>query len=258
MPWRNRAIFGTWESSRPCTAEQVVPTEAEIAGFITEINEAFPSFLLERDDVTLVHRGAVPAVVANGHMALQGHEQVWDHSRQGIDGLVSVAGVKYTTARAVAEHVTDKVVTKLQRSAASCRTAVTPLPGGDLVDNAAEMTSAGREHIDLSSGTISHLVAAHGSRYRQVLELAGATAKWRSPVAEGSPVIGAELVWAVRHEMALTLTDVVVRRTPLGALGFPGDGGANCAAEIVGTELGWSDERRREELDALRAFYRIP
>jgi glycerol-3-phosphate dehydrogenase len=65
-------------------------------------------------------------------------------------------------------------------------------------------------------------------------------------------------VWAVRHEMALTLSDAVIRRTPLGALGHPGDAVAQCAAGIVGTELGWSDERRREELEALRAFYRIP
>jgi len=258
VPWRKRAIFGTWESARPCTAEPAVPTEAEIAGFITEINEAFPSFALDRDDVTLVHRGAVPAVVANGRMVLQGHEQVRDHSRQGIDGLVSVAGVKYTTARAVAQHVSDKVVRKLQRSAAPCRTAVTPLPGGDLVDNAAEVASAGREHADLSSGTLSHLVAAYGSRYRHVLELASGRSEWRSPISDDSPVIGAELVWAVRHEMALTLDDAVIRRTPLGALGFPGDAVAHCAAEIVGAELGWSDERRREELDALRSFYRIP
>ena len=79
---------------------------------------------------------------------------------------------EYTTARAVAQHVSDKVVAKLQRSAAPCRTAVTPLPGGDLVDNAAEVASAGREHADLSSGILSHLVAAYGSRYRHVLELA--------------------------------------------------------------------------------------
>jgi len=258
VPWRSRAIFGTWESARPCTAEQAVPAEAEIAGFIAEINEAFPSLALGRDDVTLVHYGAVPAIVTNGRVTLQGHEQLRDHASQGIDGIVSVAGVKYTTARAVAEHVTDKVVTKLQRSAASCRTAVTPLPGGDLLDIAAEMAAARREHGDLSSGTMSHLVTAHGSRYRHVLELAVGRAEWRAPVAEDSPVIGAELVWAVRHEMALTLNDAVVRRTPLGALGYPGDAAAHCAAGIVGTELGWSDQRRREELDALRAFYRIP
>ncbi len=71
-------------------------------------------------------------------------------------------------------------------------------------------------------------------------------------------MIGAELVWAVRHEMALTLSDAVVRRTPLGALGYPGDAAAHRAAQIVGAELGWSNDQRREELEALQAFYRIP
>ena len=257
VPWRGKAIFGTWESARPCTAEQAVPTETEIAAFIAEINEAFPSLALERNDVTLVHYGAVPAIVANGRIALQGREQVRDHAGQGIDGIVSVAGVKYTTARAVAEHVTDTVVTKLQRPAAPCRTAVTPLPGGDRDDIAAETATARREHGDLSSSTVSHLMAADGSRYRHVLALAAGRAEWRATVAEGTSVIGAELVWAVRHEMALTLTDAVVRRTPLGALGYPGDAAAHRAAGIVGTELSWSDHRRREELEALRAFYRI-
>ncbi len=65
--------------------------------------------------MTLVHYGAVPAILANGRIALEGHEQVRDHAGQGINGIVSVAGVKYTTARAVAEHVTDKVVAKLQQ-----------------------------------------------------------------------------------------------------------------------------------------------
>ncbi len=73
--------------------------------------------------MTLVHYGAVPAIVANGRIALQGHEQVRDHAGQGLDGIVSVAGVKYTTARAVAEQVTDTVVAKLQRSTPPCRTA---------------------------------------------------------------------------------------------------------------------------------------
>ena len=94
-------------------------------------------------------------------------------------GIVSVAGVKYTTARAVAEQVTDTVARKLQRSTARCRTAATPLPGGDLVDIGAETVSARREHGDLASSTISHLVAAYGSRYRQVLELTTGRAEWR-------------------------------------------------------------------------------
>src|SRR5439155_26087617 len=126
--------------------------------------------------------------------------------------------------------------------------ASTPLPGG-------EMTNAPEDVAD--PDVSAHLVAAYGSRHREVLAAAAKRPEWRTRVADDSPVIGAELVWAVRHEMALTLGDAVIRRTPLGALGYPGDQAASCAADIVGGELGWSEERKREEIRALQAFYRI-
>ena len=84
--------------------------------------------------------------------------------------------------------------------------------------------------------------------------------EWRTRVAPTSPVIGAELVWAVRKEMALTLADAVIRRTPLGALGYPGDAAARRArGRIVGAELGWSDddggEDGRIDSRSKRSFY---
>ena len=87
--------------------------------------------------------------------------------------------------------------------------------------------------------------------------LAASNQSWAEPLAAEPAVIGAELVWAVRHELAVTLSDAVIRRTPLGALGYPGDEVAIKAADIVGGELGWSDERRKQEIAALRVFYRI-
>ena len=61
VPWRNRVLFGTWESDVPGGSENDgAVTEADIAAFIDEINQAFPSGELTRADVTLVHRGLVP------------------------------------------------------------------------------------------------------------------------------------------------------------------------------------------------------
>ena len=88
------------------------------------------------------------------------------------------------------------------------------------------------------------------------MEIAGTRPDWRTRLAPDSPVIGAELVLAARKEMALTLADAVIRRTPLGALGHPGDAALARAAAIVGAELGWSDERRQQEIAAVDAFYR--
>jgi glycerol-3-phosphate dehydrogenase len=259
VPWKNCALFGTWESEQASAPEADGVTESEIMAFIAELNHAFPSLDLKRQDVTLVHRGIVPAIAgSDGRVTLQGHEQVRDHAENGVEGLLTVAGTKYTTARAVAERVTDRLLAKLQQAAVPCRTATTLLPGGGLRDIGLTIGEARREHdAGLPSDTIPHLIAAYGSRYRDLLDLADGHPEWRTRIADAAPVIGAELVWAARREMALTLCDAVVRRTPLGALGYPGDPAAECAARIVGGELRWSEARVREEMDALRRFYAV-
>jgi glycerol-3-phosphate dehydrogenase len=107
----------------------------------------------------------------------------------------------------------------------------------------------------LAGDTLPHLVAAYGSGYRDILDCASKHPAWRARVADSAPVIGAELVWAVRYEMARTLEDAVIRRTPLGVLGCPSDAALESAAAIVGGELDWTDERRREEIAAVKRFY---
>ena len=133
-----------------------------------------------------------------------------------------------------------------------------PLPGGGLRDVGLTIADARRDHdTGLPSDTIPHLVAAYGSRYRDVIGLSETNPAWRTRVASDSGVIGAELVWAARHEMAITLCDALVRRTPVGALGYPGDAVAERAARLVGAERGWSDVRMKSEVDALKRFYEI-
>jgi len=170
-----------------------------------------------------------------------------------------VAGAKFTTARAVAERITDTLLVKLRHAPVPCRTATTPLPGGSVRDIGLAIADARREYDEgLPTDTIPHLIAAYGSRYRDVMGIAADRREWRTRIASDSPVIGAELILAARKEMAPTLADIVIRRTPLGALGHPGDAALARAAAIVGTERKWSDERRREEIAAVDRFYREP
>jgi glycerol-3-phosphate dehydrogenase len=242
VPWQDHTLFGTWESDRPAAPETPEPTGTEVGAFIAELNRTFPSLELTIGDVSLVHRGIVPAAVrAGGRVALEGREHIHDHAAHGVEGLVTVAGTKYTTARRVAERVTDLVFRKLGRADVPCRTARTPLPGvGD--DETAAVVAP-------------RLLAAYGSRAADVAELARRRPDLDETIAPSSPVTGAELVWAVREEMALTLADAVLRRTPLGARGFPGEAALARAADIVGQQLGWADERKRREMEAVRRFY---
>jgi glycerol-3-phosphate dehydrogenase len=258
LPWRERALFGTWESGRTCDPDDAAVPERDVAAFMAELNQAFPALDLTMADVTLVHRGVVPAAVHGDAVALEGHEQIRDHAAQGFEGLLTVAGTKFTTARGVAQRVTDTACSKLGQKSPPCRTAATPLPGGTLRDIGLAIADARREFDEgLPTDTIPHLIAAYGSRYRDVMEIAGNHRDWRTRLAPDSPVIGAELVLAARKEMAPALADIVIRRTPLGALGHPGEAALTRAAAIVGGELGWSEDRRQREIADVNAFYRL-
>jgi glycerol-3-phosphate dehydrogenase len=152
--------------------------------------------------------------------------------------------------------VTNLLFSKLRCPPAACRTAVTPLPGGDIADLAGTVAEARRDGgADVPGESVGHLVAAHGTRFPEVLALCADRPELKARLNDDSPVIGAELVWAARHEMVGTLADAVVRRTPLGALGYPGDMAVDRAADLVGSELAWSVEQRRTEVAALRRFY---
>ena len=259
VPWRGRALFGTWESALPCRPDDSGIVEADVAAFIRDLNQAFPSLELTLGEVSLIHRGIVPAVASNGRFSLEAHERVRDHATSGaneLEGLVSVVGAKYTTARRVAQRVTDRLLSKLRCRPAPCLTATTALPGGGITDLGWAIAEARRAGgANLPGDSIPHLVAAYGSRYGEILALCTERPELGVRLNDESPVVGAELVWAARHEMVATLSDAVVRRTSLGALGYPGDLAIDRAADLVGTELRWSHEQRRAEVVSLRRFY---
>jgi len=256
VPWREKALFGTWESDRTCEPGDCQASESDVASFVADLNQAFPNLELTLADITLVHQGIVPALVRGSKVALEGRDQIRDHAAEGVEGIVSVPGTKYTAARAVAARVTDLALRKLQREAIACKTATTTLPGGSVQDVGYAIAGARREHDEgLPSDTIPHLIAAYGSRYQEVLELTSDRPELKKRVARGLPAVGAELLFAAKREMAITLADAMIRRTPVGALGYPGDEAVTRAADIVGGELRWSDERKRSEMAAVRAFY---
>jgi glycerol-3-phosphate dehydrogenase len=118
VPWRDRAIVGTGYA--PASG-----AEAAIRGFHGEAARAFPWAGMQESDVALVHRGLVPG---RGGDALWTRSRIVDHeAADGMAGLVSMIGVKYTTARGTAEQAVDVALRRLGRGAAPCRTHVTEL-----------------------------------------------------------------------------------------------------------------------------------
>jgi glycerol-3-phosphate dehydrogenase len=235
-------------------------TTTEVDAFITEVNEAFPALRLTRDDVTLVHRGVVPAA-QDGRVppALLSTPIVYDHAADGADGAMTVIGVKYTTARRVAQTVTERVAKRLGKRLSPSRTATTVLPGAGIADHEALAIETARAcALELRVATIRHLIGLYAERTADIVRLMHERPDLQAPVSPAVSTLGAEVVHSIRHEMAVRLSDVVIRRTGLGAAGPPEDAALRRCAEIAARELGWDIERAESELDAVRRFYIIP
>ena len=117
--------------------------------------------------MTLVHRGAVPASIgSNGVPTLDGRELVFEHRVGGVVPIFSVAGTKYTTARAVAERIVTRVYGALGRPAPASLSAERPLP-----------------HVDLNGDALLQ----HAAQHEMVVTLADAVVR-RTPLgALGRP-----------------------------------------------------------------------
>jgi glycerol-3-phosphate dehydrogenase len=259
VPWRGRAIIGTGQSKTLVEPGAAGVTAGEVDAFIAEANQAFPALRLTRDDVTLVHRGIVPAVErTQGAPTLLSTPVIYDHAADHVAGAFTVVGVKYTTARRVAQTVTERVAKQLSKRLAPSRTATTVLPGAGIADHEALAIETARAlNLELPMATIRHLIALYAERARDIVRLMHERDDLRAPLAPGIATLGAEVVHVIRHEMAVRLSDVVIRRTGLGAAGPPDDGALAWCAAIAARELGWSADRKDEEIVAVKQFYTI-
>jgi glycerol-3-phosphate dehydrogenase len=102
------------------------------------------------------------------------------------------------------------------------------------------------------------LVRSYGTNYPRLLAMADATPHLAVPLGAHCEVTAVEIVYAARHEMAVTLADALIRRTEAGSAGHPGADAIAKAADVMAAELNWNTDRRQNEIDAVEAFYRLP
>ena len=120
VPWQDRTLVGT-------DYEPAKRPPSDPRAFLAEAAGAFPWASLENAEVSLVHEGLVPG--RGGPAGLATRPRIHDHEAEdALPGLVSLQGVKYTTARSVAERAVDLVLRRLGRPPVACRTASSPLP----------------------------------------------------------------------------------------------------------------------------------
>jgi glycerol-3-phosphate dehydrogenase len=260
VPWRGRAMIGTSQSNTTADQGDRRATATELDALVVEANRAFPALKLTRADITRAHRHDMPASAGrNGVLAVKTAPEFHDHAPSGAEGAITVIGADYTTARRVAEKATGIVAKRLGKPVPRSRTGTTVLPGAGIADHEALAIEAARTlAFDVPVPVIRHLISLYAEAAAPIIRLMFEQEAFRQPVSSTAKTVGAEVVYAIRHEMALRLPDIVVRRTGLGAAGHPGRDAIEKCGALAAAELEWDTARTAEEMAAVEAIYVLP
>jgi glycerol-3-phosphate dehydrogenase len=275
VPWNGRYLIGTTDLRYEGDLDYVSASEEEIQYLLDETNYVIPEARLSREDVLYTYAGVRPLPHNPGSetSSVTRSHVVFDHATGGsaaggkmrrsgaelpqVDGLLSVVGGKLTTYLNLSRQTVDAVYKKLDRKAPESRSRKVPLPGSETSDF--EAFAAGFESASTIPEVLSgRLLKLYGVRAAEVLKIGEEDPELLTPlsstVSVETALIGAEVIWAFREEMAQTLSDVLLRRSmaaygPRVALDV-----VDAAAEVAVKHLGWERERADREVRGYREW----
>lgn len=252
-PWRGRSLIGPTETAYHGAVSEWRLTAASIERFIDSINtSAVLPVHLSMADVHAAYGGLRPLTEATDdtYNASRASE-LTDHRADGLAGIVTATGGKYTTSRAFAQHAVTAMAAAESMSVAPSSTATARLAGCIPTGTPAPRST----HVDAAG--VATVMRIYGAAATDVLALADADPALAQPMTDdGVPL--AALVYSARHESPRSLTDLLLRRTGIGTLGRPADADLATMSALVGAELGWDDARVATEAAAARSELGVP
>jgi glycerol-3-phosphate dehydrogenase len=257
VPAGDWTYVGTTDTDFSDDPDTVRTDAADVQYLLDAVNSTFDDTHLSASDVVATWAGIRPLVSEEGAPSAVSRDY---EIRAEPQGLVTIAGGKLTTYRAMAEDLVDQVIDlEGKRSGWSpgpCRTADVPLPGGDLEGfdrYHGGATATLEESWSLAPVAASRLVRTYGTEHVRLLAYGLHDRRLLEPLGPDCSVLRAQAAFAAAEEMALTLDDFMARRTDL--MLFDHNHGLDVAAEAaqeMGRVLGWSRRERQEQVERYR------
>jgi glycerol-3-phosphate dehydrogenase len=247
IPWGRHWIVGTTDTEWSLDKAHPAASSADIDYLLEHVNSVL-SVPLTRDDVEGVYAGLRPLLAGESEATSKlSREHTVAHP---VPGLVVVAGGKYTTYRVMAKDAVDAAVHGLDRRVAPCVTEEIPLVGAEgyraLWNARARIATRTGLHVV----RVEHLLNRYGALAEEVLELIAGDPTLGTPLGGADDYLRAEVVYAVTHEGARHLDDVMTRRTRISIETFDrGTRSAREASELMAPVLGWDAERLEREVE---------
>jgi len=252
IPWNDQYLIGTTDIRYDGDLAEIRASRDEVDYLLAETNRVFPAAQLSADDIHFAYAGVRPlpkrdkgpeSSITRRHIILK--------NRKIARGLISIIGGKLTTYRNLAEQTVDRLGKTIGRKLPACRTRDTLLPGAYRIKEArTALESAGI----LSPAGVERILCIYGGRAAALMEHASSNPDLMRCIDKEATVLAAEVVFAMREEMARTLIDVVYRRLMLGLSADQGRAMYEDIATTAAAACNWDGTRRSAELAALKVY----
>jgi len=247
IPWGRHWIIGTTDTPWDLDLAHPAASRADIDYLLEQVNRILRT-PLDHADVEGVYAGLRPLLKG-------ATEPTSKISREHTvatpaPGLVMIAGGKLTTYRVMARDAVDVARQFLDDGVRESVTDRVPLLGASGFEARTNQRVALARSSGLGVSRIDHLLGRYGGLVDELLDLVARRPELAAPLDGADGYLAAEVVYAVTHEGARHLDDVLTRRTRISIETFDrGTHAAGATAELMGTELGWDEARRDEEVD---------
>jgi len=250
VPWRGGTMIGTLYLPHEGPPESCAVTTRDLEQMVAEVNRIHPAAAITPAEVRFAHVGLLPLATGSDPAAaaetrLLQRPRLVDAARDfGVDGLVGIVGIKYTTGMTVGARAVELAAARLGVAAARHR---------DQPQRALEQPTA---PYGIDTGLSARLARTYGAAAAAIISDIGTDGAHARRIARDQATTVAEVRHAVHEEMALSLADIVLRRTPLGTFGHPGRATLTDCAAVAGDALGWDAARREREIALVETEYR--
>jgi glycerol-3-phosphate dehydrogenase len=246
IPWGRHWIVGTTDTEWDLDREHPAASRADVDYVLEHLNAVLRT-PVTHDDIEGVYAGLRPLLAAKAAATTKlSREHAVAHP---VPGLVIVAGGKYTTYRVMAADAVDVAVEEIGRPAPPSWTDRLPIVGAEGYHELWEDRYSVASKTGLPMPAVEHLLGRYGTRIWNLVELIEQRPELGTPITETSEYLRVEAVYAVTHEGALHLEDVLTRRTRISIEERDrGVAAAPVVAGLIAPELGWDAHRVDREV----------
>jgi glycerol-3-phosphate dehydrogenase len=247
IPWGRHWIIGTTDTDWSLGKGHPAASATDIDYLLEHVNSVLAT-PLSREDVEGVYAGLRPLLSGESESTSQlSREHVVVHT---VPGLVVVAGGKYTTYRVMAKDAVDEAGRGLDERVPESPTDRLPLVGADGYQALYNQRHLLARRSGLHVARIEHLLGRYGTLIQELLDLIAEDPSLADPLSGAEDYLRAEILYAVTHEGARHLDDVLARRTRISIETWDrGVSSARPAAELIAGPLGWDAAQIANEVE---------